>query len=156
MDMSVIGAIATSLRTAGEIANAMLQLRDAEAFRTKAVELLGQIITAQSSTIALQAEHAALISRIRELEEKLVKMEDWNVEKERYELASLAPGTFAYIVKETMRRGSPPHAICANCYENGVKSVLQTFKTYAGEAHITCPRCKHEMQCGTGTFPIPI
>lgn len=50
-------------------------------------------------------------------------------EKDRYELKKVATGAFAYVLKESMANGQPPHWICTQCYQNRKKSFLQIATT---------------------------
>ena len=42
-----------------------------------------------------------------------------------------------------MENGEPPHRICANCYQNGKKAILQTASHLErGYRVYSCPSCK--------------
>jgi len=146
LDMSSFQAAATSLQTAGSIVKAILDLRDAAAVHAKVMELNSVIIEAQSHTLHAQADSFAQVSRIRELEDRIVQMEDWEREKQRYQLHEVKPGVLAYILKEGMAEGEPAHQLCANCYQHRIKSILQEEHLAVGRVHLlVCNRCGSEL-----------
>lgn len=157
VDISAIAGTASSLKAAGEIVQAMIGLRDASAFQTKAIELQRQILTAQQSALAAHSDQFALLQRVRELEEEVRRVKAWETEKERYSLAEVSTGSFAYLVKPEARGAEPVHAICTNCYEHGRKSILQWVQgSYSAE--FRCPGCKAEFPADwqSPNFPFKI
>jgi len=90
-----------------------------------------------------QAAQAALLHRIRELEEEKTKLEAWTAEKSRYDLHEVSTGVYAYTLKPGMEQGQPFHMLCANCYENGKRAVLQATERLQARRRIhVCPQCK--------------
>jgi hypothetical protein len=53
------------------------------------------------------AAQSALLDRVRHLEEEKAKLEAWEAEKQRYELANPERGFYAYILKPGMENGEP-------------------------------------------------
>jgi hypothetical protein len=107
------------------------------AVRNAAVsQLWEQIFTAQS-------RYSEAVEHIRELEAKLAKFETWESEKQRYTLKDVSGrGEFAYVIKSSEQRGEPTHAICARCYQQDKKSILQwSGKGMNGETHWRCDVC---------------
>jgi hypothetical protein len=153
VDMTAIGVVATSLNTAINIAKAMVDVRDAAAFQGKVFELQRAILEAQQSVFAANAERSALIEEIREAKAQIARLEAWEAEKQRYELKALAPGVFAYHVKEGMAGGEPVHDLCAACYQHGKKSILQR-RDRAMEQMMICPECKTELKIGTARWSL--
>lgn len=89
------------------------------------LELQARLFEARDALSAAQDAQATALERIRELEQEIVKLKDWEGEKQRYELKEVASGSFAYSLKSTMAGAEPPHWICPKCYQDGVKSILQ-------------------------------
>lgn len=144
--MSSFQAAAASFQSATGIVKAILDLRDAAKIHAKVMELNGAIIEAQSNTLAAQSASLAQNARVRELEERIVQMEDWQREKQRYELHEVKPGVLTYALKESMREGEPAHQLCAKCYQDGVKSILQSEHLAIGRAEmLICNRCHSEL-----------
>lgn len=147
VDISSIQAAIGGLQAAGNIAKAAIGLRDANLLQNKVIELNGIIISAQSSAIDAKAEQFDLLERIRALETELGRLKEWNAEKQRYKLTSFIPGAVAYVLKQSEANGEPGHALCANCYERGVKSILQSNGSWTTHQHaFLCPACKFEQK----------
>lgn len=125
VDLTAIGGAISALKTAHEAVQGMIDARDTAVFQTKAIELQAQILSAQSSALTAHSDQFALLEKIRKLEEEMAALEAWNTEKERYTLHEIKDRRFTYILKEEMGSSEPTHQICANCYQNKHKSVLQ-------------------------------
>jgi hypothetical protein len=83
-----------------------------------AIELGEKILAAHAAQTALLESESALKKEVAELKA-------WEADKQRYELKDLWKGFFAYVPKEGMENGEPPHGLCTNCYQKGFKSILQ-------------------------------
>src|SRR5690606_27378746 len=141
-----IQAAIGGLKTASDIAQSLVTLRDASVVQAKTIELQSVILAAQSSAIAAQSQQFALLERIRELEEHVARVEAWNTEKKRYKLTEIGFGQFAYILKEEESAGEPKHMLCANCYNRGEKSILQNELRNPGRHTVTfCDNCNSEL-----------
>lgn len=116
---------AASLRVAGQIANGLINLKTTTEVQAKAIELNGLILNAQSDLFAANASQTALVQEVGELKDQIIRMKDWEAQKQRYQLAAPYPGCLVYALKKTMSGGEPPHYICTNCYESSKRSILQ-------------------------------
>lgn len=139
--MDAVAGAFSALKGAADITQGLLALKTDAAVTSKAVELNRIIFEVQQQLFTSQAEHAALQSKVRELESQVVNLKRWEQEKERYELYEFAPGTFVYRVKPSMQGTEPPHDICPNCYEKGVKSILQKAGDEDSYPVHACPHC---------------
>ena len=108
VDIAAIAGFATSVRAPVEITKAMKDVRDANLMQTKVFELTREIMSAQSYAIEAMSAQSALLTRIRELEEKIAALETWNAEKGRYYLKSIQTGVMVYALKEGMENGEEP------------------------------------------------
>lgn len=145
-DMTAISGLLSSLKVSTDLTKSMLGIRDAQLVREKAVELTAEIMSAQASAMTAQAAQSELADRVRDLEKKIVELENWNREKQRYGLTEIATGVFAYAVKLEEQGSEPAHHICAGCYQNGRKSVLQKEMRNPGRnALLICHACKAEL-----------
>ena len=101
------------------------------------IDLQGQILTAQEN-------YATLLATVRELEGKLATFENWETQKQRYELRD-HPGVDspvrAYALKDGVQPAEPAHSICPDCYEQRKKSILQTQRRVGGASVMTCNAC---------------
>ena len=146
MDLTMITGLFGSLKTAAEITQGLLALKTDAAVSAKVVELNGVISDVQQRLFAAQADYATLTSRIRELEAEVADFKNWEQEKQRYQLHELAPGTLVRRIKPAMQGTEPMHDLCPNCYEQGIKSILQRASSKGFFHNFCCPRCKSEFQ----------
>lgn len=141
-----IGAAISGLKTAAEIAGGFVKLRDEAMIQAKVIELQSVILTAQGNALTAQGEQFSLLDAKRELEAKIAELEAWEREKKRYELKDVGNGCFAYVLKLDAAGTEPPHSICANCYQQGRKSILHRFHISIGHAvALQCHACGSEM-----------
>ena len=111
------------------------------------------VIELQEQILAAQAEQAAAIERIRDLEKQVADFETWDAEKKRYELKNVGYACFAYMLKPEARGSEPPHFVCANCYNQRRISIIQRgFPQPGGRAGFFCPPCKTEIRPGNEAF----
>lgn len=151
---SWIDSITNPLKAAGETAQKLIELRDTAKFGDALIELQAQIIAAQQGALAAQAREAAMSDEIRSLKERMAELEAWDTEKQRYQLTDFGGGTFAYVLKPDMSSGEPSHRICAACYQEGRKSILQ-FKLQTGyhQDKYNCPACGKDFLFGVRHSP---
>jgi hypothetical protein len=143
-------AAITSLRSALDITKAMVGLRDAEAFRSKSIELQGVILESLDKAIEAREAHAAQIDKVRALEIEIAELKTWAAEKRRYELKQLELGVLVYMLKPQYRGPEPPHWLCPNCYGAGKKSFFQpTTRTEAGKRIYECHLCHGKIPAET-------
>jgi predicted HTH domain antitoxin len=138
----------SSLKMALDIAKGLKDIDDATRRNAAIIELQEKILSAQ----AAQAE---LVETMGELKKRVIELETWDTEKQRYELKELGPGLFCYAVKETIRGSEPFHCLCANCYGDRKKSFLQ--KRISGEYYdeYRCNSCDEKIGVKKGTPPRP-
>jgi hypothetical protein len=133
----------TSLRSALDIAKAMVSLRDAETVRAKSIELQGIILKALNESIEAREAYAAQIDRVRALETEVADLKKWDAEKERYELKTVGIGAVAYMLKPEARGSEAPHWLCPTCFAQDKKSFFQgTPATEASHRFYLCRSCK--------------
>jgi len=138
---SIAGAF-SALKGAAEITQGLLAFKTDAAVSTKAVELNRIIADVQQQLFSAQMDYAAAVSRIRDLETQVVQLENWAQEKERYQLHELVPGTLVYRVKPSMQGTEPMHDLCPRCYQEGIKSILQSIGIEKMCRAFSCPTCK--------------
>lgn len=138
-----LSALMTSLKGAKDLAESMIGLRDSAAFQGKIIEFQSLIMEAQQRVFTAQEERSALLQKVGELEKKIAGLEDWEAEKKRYEMKKVGYGDriIVYSLKSEWESDEPAHSICANCYREGEKSLLQEEER-GGGVYLYCPRCK--------------
>lgn len=147
-DLLALGQGLEALKAAADILKAMIGVRDARKLAENAVELQRQIANLQIALNSALTEQAALIQTIHDLEESSVRMKQWQREKNKYQLTEIAPHRYAYAIKENRRGAEPVHWICAACYQDSRKSVLQGFQSGMSGWIFTCSSCKAEIRTG--------
>lgn len=148
VDLGSIQSAIGSLQVAGNMAKALIGLQNAAAIKAKTIELQEAILSAQSGALNAMSEQSALLDRIRDLEEEVACMKTWNAEKQRYQLTNIGAGQLVYALKEQEGTGEPPHMLCANCYNRGEKSILQSETRNPGRHKVLfCqnPNCEAEL-----------
>jgi hypothetical protein len=144
--MGEIAALAGSLKTAGDMAKAMVGLRDAQVFQSKAIELQGAILGAQSDAMAAMTAHSDLIEKVRTLEAEVARFETWERDKQRYELKEHGDNRVkAYALKDGVEPSEVPHSVCPDCYQQRKISIVQETMKVPGMARILgCHACGWE------------
>jgi hypothetical protein len=120
-----------ALKSAFDLTKGLKDIDDRVRLNDARMELQEKILEAQQA-------QASLLERIGALEKELASFEKWDAEKENYQLTTIAADTFAYARKPAADSSVPLHFICANCYEDRKKRILQR----ADAAHVACPDCK--------------
>ena len=144
----------STLQSAYSLAKSIADLDEVHAVKVQIGELLTQIVSAQESALRSQERESALVRHVHELEQRIVQMETWNAEKQRYQLTDFGAGTFAYALKPGMENDEPPHRACANCFKNEHISVLQfRCHDYMSQDVYDCPSCKTEFKFGVPKDP---
>ena len=76
---------------------------------------------ALETALDARLDQQTMSDRVRELEAELLKFENWETEKQWYELKEVGSGKFVYALKELVETSEPPHMICPNCHQNRVQ-----------------------------------
>ncbi|MBS1257056.1 MAG: hypothetical protein MAG551_00091 [Candidatus Scalindua arabica] len=79
------------------------------------------------------------------LEKKLQAVEDWSAQTNLYELHEVAAGVYVYALKNTADNSEPAHYLCATCFNNKKKSILQRKGKGMGGTYYICNECKAEI-----------
>ena len=148
VDFGAISAVASSLNTLKNMAEAMIAIRDASTLQEERIKFQDVVIKAQASISTAYEERSTLVQRVSDLEKEIADLKAWNGEKQRYELKKLSEfsNALAYALKPDAQPPEEPHYICANCYNHQKKSLLQHERRSPGriEAYV-CHRCKTDL-----------
>lgn len=142
MSSEIAGAVA-GIRLLMDFIKANKTLANYNELVAAVSEVNAELISSQAATIASQKSEMTLTKRVSELEQKIMTLENWEREAERYQLTNLAPGIPTRTLKPGMEQGETPHPLCANCFSNHKKSFLQ-YNPPANRGRMTCARCKGE------------
>ena len=105
---------------------------------TAIINMQSAVMDAQAMTLEAQGEQSRLLTRITELEKEFKRADDWDKERQRYGLIHLGHRVVYGLREEPRQEEEPVHYLCATCYQDGVKSILQPHG-YAAVGK--CPRC---------------
>lgn len=147
--LAEISAGLSSLKAASDIIKGLNAANTQAAINEVKIGLQERVFEAREALAAAQDAQSAALQRIRDLEQEIVQLKDWEREKQRYQLNAIDRGAFAYMPKPGMENGEPPHWLCANCFHQRHKAFLQfkgqdrTASGMRGD-HSTygCDRCK--------------
>lgn len=131
----------SSLKAASDIVKGLNAAATQVAINDAKITLQGHIFEAREALSAAQEAQSAALKRINELEQKVMSFENWEREKQRYQMETLPPGIHMYRLKEGMEDGEPPHKICADCYQKGQKSLLHNRGSGNGLTAWKCNMC---------------
>jgi hypothetical protein len=147
-DMALISGAVASLKLAFDMTKTLGAIRDFSKLNETVIELQRLIMSAQSDALSAQSDQFSLLDRIRSLETEIAGLKAWDAEKKRYQLTEVAPRVFAYVLKPDAGGSEPSHWICAACYENGKKSILQGSDDVTFGWFHNCQTCKTEIKTG--------
>lgn len=129
----------SALKTAFDMAKGLENIHETVARDRAIIEL-------QKEILAAQAAQASLIEDISALKSRVAELEAWDADKQRYKLAQIGHGMTAYTLKEGMEGGEPSHYLCAACYNEGHKSIMQTETRSPGRCEVlVCHRCGSDL-----------
>ena len=113
------------------------------------LEAQEQVMTLREGALELQEENQELKSKVRELEEKLKVKGDWDKQKSRYQLVNPWRGPAqTYALKKANSDGEEPHLVCATCFNNEQRVILNPIKNKDRWIQMVCPKCNSTMDTG--------
>ncbi|MGH7089946.1 MAG: hypothetical protein ACREFQ_13705 [Stellaceae bacterium] len=129
-----------------DLAKSLIDLGDTAARKRAGIEFLEKLVAAELAQLDL-------IARVRQLEEEIARMKAWSAEKERYELHRIGSLAFAYLLKPDAQPPEPPHWLCAGCYQQAKKGILQFAGLRNSMMLWQCPLCSTPIHVPEGTPP---
>lgn len=148
MDITAVQSMMVSLKAATDIAKGLFELKITTDVQSKVIEIQSALLSAQSSALAATNAQFELHERVRALEAELKSFNDWEKQKDRYALAQpWSRGGQIYALKKDAAQGEMPHYLCANCFHNGKRVILNPLAK-DGWIHMVCPTCKGMMSTG--------
>lgn len=162
VDATAIVSAANGFKAVVDIAKGIQSLNTSTEVRQKTSDLLDAVLDARFKLMEAADTQSALLERIKDLEQKIAGFEDWNREKERYQLKAIDRGAFAYMHKPGMENGEPAIWLCQTCFEKRHKSPLQFRAQDVGrggnagrglQSRWGCNLCKSEVTVYYGRQP---
>jgi len=149
MDFIAIQGAISSLKAAAEISKSIMDMKNMSEVQGKVIELQSALLEAQNCALTATALQFELQEKVRELEAKLKKKGDWEDQKARYQLVCPWENPAqAYALKESHSNGEEPHLLCASCFHNEEKVILNPVKSKTNWVQMICPKCKAVMDTG--------
>ena len=145
MVAEIYGGI-TALKSIFDMAKGLKDMNDESARKSAVIDLQEKIMNVQET-------HSSLVRQFEEVVAENQRLKSWEQEKTRYRLETIPPGLQVYSLKPDMANGEPPHRICANCYNKGIKSPLHIKGERHGQTYWICHTCG--LNEATGTFSAP-
>jgi hypothetical protein len=136
-----IGAAYSGLKTAYDIAKGLNATVTKVQINEIKIALQQHIMDAREALDVARETEAASARRIADLEQQIVRLKDWEAQKQRYQLTEISNGVFAHMLKSAVETGEPRHCLCTNCFQHGKPSTLQAEQSY-GVDTLSCPLCK--------------
>ena len=149
MDMAIIQSTVTGLKTAFDIVQGMSKLKTMSEVQGKVIELQQVILAAQSDAMTANAQQYAAADELRKLKEELSRTKHWETEKTRYALFETdRHGLVVALRKSQAVVGEPAHFLCAHCFDNGKKAILNNMRSPDHFTVWLCPSCKTQIPTG--------
>lgn len=148
MDLIAIQSAISSLKTAVDISKSLLELKSTAEIQSKVIELQSALLETQNNALSATAAQFEMQEKIRDLEAKLKALDDWEDQKQRYTLIAPWKGPAqVYALKRSDAKGEEPHFLCANCFHNSKRVILNPMKKDKWIL-MACPSCKSTLNSG--------
>ncbi|QII11205.1 hypothetical protein KsCSTR_18250 [Candidatus Kuenenia stuttgartiensis] len=105
-----------------------------------------KLVSVQKHAHSVIERCAELIKAKEELEKKIAEFAQWNKTETQYQLKEIHRGIFVYVPKEPVTPEHPAHWLCANCWQERKKSILQAEHHHESAAAYTCHRCNTKIE----------
>ena len=123
--LEMIQGAYNGLKTASDLAQGIIALKTETEKNAAIIGIQRHVLDGQRALMEADTLHVADLKRIAQLEQQIADMENWEGEKQRYELKAIDRGAFAYMHKPGMEQGEPPMWFCQPCFEKSHRSPLQ-------------------------------
>jgi hypothetical protein len=133
-----IKGVIDSVKIVSTMLEASKDLRNFNQIAAELSKVNTQLMSATAVALASQEKQSMLTDRIRELEDQLREVANWESQINRYTLHEFTSGAFAYKLQENMQPQEPFHYLCASCVNKKQKSILQPEGS-----SLKCHACGH-------------
>jgi predicted Holliday junction resolvase-like endonuclease len=135
-------AAISSIKTAVEMLKGIHAVKTQVDINSAVIDIQRVLLDAQASALQDRQRQMELMKNIEDLERKITEFQNDILDKSRYHLTEFPTGNFAYVLKIDRANGDPIHKICANCFNEGVKTILQIIRKHSGGELAQCKRCE--------------
>ena len=123
--MTEIAAFTTAVSHAINIAKAIVETRDETKLSGLKLEFSAALLELHHKQLSVAQDYQAVLDTNEAIKKQLAAYERWEQESQRYQLHQLSPGILVYALKPEHASAQPTHWLCAACFDERKKSVLQ-------------------------------
>ena len=138
-----------ALKSAGDILKALYEAKLTTDVQTKVGDSFKLIIDARETVLNLQTKLSEIESLVSEKERQIAEFTKWGEDKKRYKL--FQPNNLqsvTYGLSKSQACSEPPHYLCANCYSDSRKAILNNSEDKDRWTMFSCPKCKAVIPTG--------
>ena len=136
--MNEIAAFLASTVQLINLAKAAVSTRDEAKLIDLKIDLGNAILELQEKQAAVISQNQAALLANEEFKKEIAAFDKWEQDSKRYKLHSLEGSNFVYALQNGQAHGQPAHWLCAACFHDRVKSILQSQDQYG--QNWNCPR----------------
>jgi hypothetical protein len=132
-----------SVQALGGLLKAANGLANYNEIVAKVSEVNSKLMQANAVALTSQEKQSSLVSQVHELESQIKALKDWKDEAEKYEVREVSTGVFAFLEIGFAGKLQSAQKLCANCFNQGRKSLLQQQHVEVGrQLSLLCHRCE--------------
>ena len=136
---SEMGTALSRINAAQSGLGSLIEGQDVASCRELLIEYQNALSVAKEMMLAVQQRFELLVAEKDKADVAVEAMRANNAEQAKYELTQVAAGVFVYALKAQGPYGG--HWLCAKCFDEGKKSVLQVPHRL-GHPALECPSCR--------------
>ncbi|MFM0068740.1 hypothetical protein [Paraburkholderia aspalathi] len=134
---NVLDRIVTTLDHLRELQGLQLNARA----RSTANEIERVLTNGWTEAIRAQAYCLTLSGELTALRQQVTNLRNQLTDRKRYALEQITPGSFAYGSRFAVEANEARHFLCAPCFDQGVRSILQFEHFWHRHTMLRCHRC---------------
>ena len=134
------------VQTLKTFTKSIIDSKTSSALREQAIESQFAIIEIQNTLMNMQTQYQTLLQEKNDLKQQLIDAENWDAEAAKYSLQDVENGVFAYVLKPDVETTEPPHWLCARCYNENYKSILQRTGADSKGIIFYCQKCGNTLR----------
>ena len=142
-DPVTIGGALASLKAASDIVGILYKAKLAADVQEQVSHLKQLIFNAREQAFDAQEELSLVKAEVAKLNRQIDAFSQWGEDRQRYQMFQpLDVHSVVYALRESLAGGEPAHYLCANCYQQHRKSILNNGQTKSQWTTFDCPNCK--------------
>lgn len=135
----------TAIKAAFDLLKAGKDVIDQAAMMNALYEIQQRLLETQGAALQTMEENTKLARRVQELESAVEKKADWTAEESKYELLQVASGVSAYTEVGRSSKLKDAIKLCAHCFGEQCKSILQVQREDMRHQSLNCSRCRTKL-----------